>query len=191
MRQKTVFSNHSEVAHIWAQQTQQTGRSGNVSFDGGKIMSYHWWTMANFVRPDLVLIRNWSYSNSTSKHMGHVRSSIPGFVDVISVYDPDVSPGLYKPGHIDNIKDYIEQLKDSFHSFYKGRSENKGHYVKQNAGELAALLRYCELMKCKGILKKFKTELWEYTITEQFEPETIDRLIKDGEKKFNDNLTKQ
>lgn len=36
---KKVFSTHSEVAHIWAQQNQREGEASNMFFEGDTIYS--------------------------------------------------------------------------------------------------------------------------------------------------------
>lgn len=73
---KTVFSSHSEVAHIWAQRTQQRGNAGNIFFEGGKIYSYGYhYELARFEK-NHVVINDSGYSVSTSKHIGIVRGAV-------------------------------------------------------------------------------------------------------------------
>ena len=46
---KTVFNN-SEVCHVFAQQEQEYGRSGNIFFEGKKIYSYGYhYLMGNII----------------------------------------------------------------------------------------------------------------------------------------------
>ena len=90
---KKVFSNHSEVCHVFASQTQSEGRANNISFRNNRLLSYHYWTMAKIVTPEtqpeqIVLFRNWAYSVSTAKHMNHARYALNHFTFVY-VYDPD------------------------------------------------------------------------------------------------------
>ena len=78
---RTVFKNRDEVAHVWASRTQEIGKAGNVNFIGNSIYSYRWWEMARFMEikgETIVLIRNWSYSSNTSKHMRYVWSALRG-----------------------------------------------------------------------------------------------------------------
>lgn len=75
---KTVFPN-SEVPHIWAKQSQQTGRNSanNVYFNGPKIYSYgSHFCMGNILKSGIVLLTDRSYSVSTSKHLGWVRYAV-------------------------------------------------------------------------------------------------------------------
>lgn len=75
---KQVFSNHREVAHIWAQRNHPRGRTsdGNVYFEGSTIYSYgNHFPIATFIEEQartIVLYNADSYSVSTSKHQSHV-----------------------------------------------------------------------------------------------------------------------
>ena len=86
---KTVFGNHSMVAHVWAQQTQEHGRGKNMFFEGNAIYSWgHHWTLAFFVDNSCrkfidviggnVIINTQSRSVSTSQHLGEVYGAIRG-----------------------------------------------------------------------------------------------------------------
>lgn len=88
---KTVFSSHSEVAHIWASQSQNSGRAGNIFFDAGVIYSYglHF-PVARFASEleDIVLFTNRGYSSSTGKHKSIIRAAIPNKFAVVYCDDP-------------------------------------------------------------------------------------------------------
>lgn len=85
---KKVFQN-SMVAHIWAQQEQEEGRSNNGQFyfNGPTIYSYgSHWPLATFIDGgSRVLINNDHYGVTTSKHAGYVRQAIRGSVEKIYV----------------------------------------------------------------------------------------------------------
>jgi len=67
---RKVFQNHSQVCHAFNLQNQNEGRAGNIFFEGNKIYSYGYhYLMAEFVSPEIILINNKGYSNSTSKHI--------------------------------------------------------------------------------------------------------------------------
>ncbi len=75
---RKVFDNR-QCAHIWAQQTQDEGRSnnGNVFFHGPTIYSYGYhFPMASFVTPDTVFINSDRYSVSTGKQQGYVAYAV-------------------------------------------------------------------------------------------------------------------
>jgi hypothetical protein len=91
---KTVFSNHNEVAHIWASQSQYEGRASNVFFEGETIYSYgRHFPVARFAPEfgNVVLFTDKGYSNSTAKHKSIIRSAIPSSFNVIYCDDPSRS----------------------------------------------------------------------------------------------------
>jgi hypothetical protein len=89
-RIKRVFSSASECIHIWAQQSQDEGRSSNVSFrasklsgeDGGDIgdVLYSYSTPIAAFRESakglVVILNNYSYSHTTSGHQSDIRSAV-------------------------------------------------------------------------------------------------------------------
>lgn len=87
---KTVFDN-AMTAHVWAQLTQQEGRSGNGNFyfEGPTLFSYGRHFVAGYVipaapeegeeaRPLLTLINGDSYSISTGRHLSYAQSAARG-----------------------------------------------------------------------------------------------------------------
>jgi hypothetical protein len=88
---KTVFSSHNEAAHIWASQSQNSGRAGNVFFENGVIYSYgRHFPVARFAPEfgNVVLFTNRGYSSSTGKHKSLIRAAIPGGFNVVYCDDP-------------------------------------------------------------------------------------------------------
>lgn len=77
---KTVFTSH-EIAHVWANKSAPHGKSpGAVSFDGPAIYSYGT-VIARHIEhkgKPAVIYNATSYSNSTAKHQGRIRSAIAG-----------------------------------------------------------------------------------------------------------------
>lgn len=77
---RTVFDNHM-VAHVWAQRTQETGRShnGNFWFEGETIYSYRT-PIARFITTKsatVALVTSETFSVTTSgKHMGPIRRAL-------------------------------------------------------------------------------------------------------------------
>lgn len=72
---RTVFSNNSEVAHVWAQRTHLNGQSqnGNLFFEGGRIYSYGYhYLLGEFISNKndevAVIINTDYYSSTTAKH---------------------------------------------------------------------------------------------------------------------------
>jgi hypothetical protein len=87
---RTVFSSNNEAAHIWASQSQASGRAGNVFFEDGVIYSYgRHFPVAKFGDDGVtVLFTNRGYSNSTGKHKSLIRGAIPCDYRVIYCDDP-------------------------------------------------------------------------------------------------------
>ena len=91
-RQRKVFRNYDECAHVWAQQKQESGSSNGrrMYFEGKSIYSYgpHF-EIARFVKPGVVLETTRTYSNTTRTHqsavsgaVGHLKSfDVPSFTD--------------------------------------------------------------------------------------------------------------
>jgi hypothetical protein len=80
---KTVFSN-SELAHVWAQQSQEAGRGSNFFFEGTSIFSWgHHFKIAEFITApngETVVLYNPSRcSSSTGKHQHSVRRAVPDY----------------------------------------------------------------------------------------------------------------
>jgi hypothetical protein len=116
---KTVFSSHSEVCHVFASRSQSEGRAGNISFNGDTINSYHWWPMARFIDDNTVLFVDHSYSNSTSKHLSHLRRAL-NHLTVIRV--PDVSNLSL------SILTIADRLKRSYNDFETARNKEAVYY---------------------------------------------------------------
>jgi len=164
---KKVFSSHSEVAHVWASRTQEFGTAGNVSFQGDKILSYHWWTMAQFYvtksGKKYVFIRNWSYSSSTGKHLGIVQRAIPPDYERIYVcgqtggYYGHYSGGLID--HESNIAGFISKMKISFTGL-KG-SKYPDNLYNNNQATYNALKKYCSIFRLK-VPKEAKNYLLDW-----------------------------
>lgn len=87
---RTVFINDM-VAHVWAQQNQDYGRSnnGNFYFKGAVIYSYRdTWPLAMFLSDEVprfkklvganIVINNESYGITTSQHLGDVYNALRG-----------------------------------------------------------------------------------------------------------------
>ena len=89
-RIKRVFSNSSEVIHLWAQQIQDEAHSSNVSFRASRLSSeqggaigdvlYSYSTPIAAFRESakglVVFLNNYSYSHTTSGHQSDIRSAV-------------------------------------------------------------------------------------------------------------------
>lgn len=81
---KRVFNSHSQVCHVWAQQTQSEGRAGNIFFNGTEIFSYGRHFLAAKVHTvkgkRVALVNSWRYSPSTGKHLSEIRGALRGLM---------------------------------------------------------------------------------------------------------------
>jgi len=185
---KTVFSSHSEVAHVWASQSQETGSANNVSFRGTTIYSYGWWAMAKIAN-GVCFIRNWNYSASTSKHLSHVRRAVSHLETVrCAKVDEHMKPGLNEINAY-NISQLLTEAKNALTSFANKRTRNKVLYFNDNQAFLQNAIRYAELMQCKTYLKNISrfdiqesVPNWSEVIERQKEKEA-EREAKAAEKR--------
>lgn len=148
---RTVFKNKHEVSHVWASRTQEIGKAGNVNFVGNSIYSYRWWEMARFMEvkgETIVLMRNWSYSNETSKHMSAVRGALRGlpyrivycYGDYDSRYSISSSRVL---NHEQSLRHWLNEMYDSQQKLK--RAKYPDHYVRMNHSARASIEEYCAL----------------------------------------------
>lgn len=94
MKQKTVFTDTSHIAHLWANQLQDEARnSGNFYFNRNVIYSYgSHFPIAKHITNDkgeaAVLFTERAYSNTTAKHISVVRQAA-NHKDIIYCYNPE------------------------------------------------------------------------------------------------------
>jgi len=74
---KRVFTNSSDVIHLFAQRSQTEARCNNVFFENDRIYSYgHHYLLAEFIKNDsgneAILINDTGYSVTTAKHIREV-----------------------------------------------------------------------------------------------------------------------
>ena len=103
---KKVFANHSDVCHVWAQQSQKAGRANNIFFENSIIYSYGYhYKMAKIhdTNGDIVLINSRGYSSSTAKHTTYVIRAIS---HLKSLYCPVVDP-QNEADHAENVKYFL------------------------------------------------------------------------------------
>lgn len=110
-RQRNVFPS-DEVPHLWYHKTQDSARNAgrNLYFENETIYSYggHF-PIARHVtvgRKSAVLFTTRTYSNTTAKQCGMVRSAIPESATVFSV--PFVVGAWGSDSHEDNLASYVK-----------------------------------------------------------------------------------
>ena len=121
---RTVLRNHSEVCLLWAQQKQFRGRASNIRFEGRIIYSYGWWPMAQFVKSNVVLYRNETYSVSTSSHQSLVRQALSPLRD-IRVYTVGTLGD-----DVQNMLDYVYRVRKEADTFWNCRNFAEDHKIR-------------------------------------------------------------
>lgn len=127
---KTVFTN-SMVAHVWAQQNQDEGRSNNGQFyfRGRTIYSYRdSWPLAHFHESGLIILNTQSYSMTTSRHLSEVRSALGyGNPDIVQVDSVEILKDIVNGyGTKQNIANKIcETVKEQANRFIKSAAKRK------------------------------------------------------------------
>jgi len=140
---RTVFNNHDQVAHIWASQSQNEGRAGNIFFEGPVIYSYgHHFPIAKFTLEfgEVVLFTNRGYSNSTAKHKGIVSRAIPSNYLIVYCKNPDWTIES-------NINDWAEQVTQARNQFIiKKHKISRGNLALKLQGLIAEARTFCHVV---------------------------------------------
>lgn len=159
---KTVFTDISEIAHLWASEAQTNARnagSGNFYFNGLTIYSYgSHFPIAQIWDKDhnIVFFNSSGYSNTTAKHKGCVRYAI-NHKKVFTLPDVELnSKWDVKQRHEKNIKHYLNTIEDLIKKQHKARKYN---YMGQIESTLLEFKEYVQLFKLSSMLIKSEEEL--------------------------------
>lgn len=114
---RNVLRNHQEVAHVWANQGQESGKAGNMFFEGPSIFSYgRHFEIARHVG-DVVLFTTASYSNSTAKHKSHTLRALSHktVYHVPSMFDHRANAEAY----IKSVASSLAECKRAIYTTYR------------------------------------------------------------------------
>ena len=116
---KKVFSNTSEVVHVFAQQTQSEGRNGTSSiyFRDNKIYSYgSHYLLGEFINDETIIINDFGYSVTTSKHINelinatcHYKQFFTSSIDIKHV-ETEIDYNLKKLSKANKPEIYISNI---------------------------------------------------------------------------------
>lgn len=143
---RTVMRNHSEVCQVWAEQQQDCGTAGNISFEGDTIKSYHWWPMAR-IEGEVCLIRDERYSPSTSQHQRHVLDSVYGKYKLFHVKHIAPVNGHDEETHKINLCHYADRLRAIAKVFW-GARKRLDSLMSRYQSVVAEAKEYCTYYEC-------------------------------------------
>jgi hypothetical protein len=120
-RIKRVFSNSSQVIHLWANQSQDSARASNVFFDGASLYSYgtHYelGRMIQVNGRSVALINTRGYSNTTAKHISWTKRAVTHL------------PAIYcKTGDFVNWKTALIEMQDELIDSLMGNFSRRRFY---------------------------------------------------------------
>lgn len=142
------------VAHLWANEQQESANGSNFYFDGASIYSYgRHFEVGRIVRnkrdEKAFLINQCSYSSSTSKHQCYVRHAIPTGAMVFSVgYD------MRDTGNMLFVVKQLESIKSSAERYRKARTEIHYSAIWEPFKSLMAYIEFFDMGTPKQLLKK-------------------------------------
>jgi len=191
---KTVFTDISKVAHLWANKVQDTARnSGNFYFNGNEIYSYgsHFCIAKHVINnagESAVLFTERTYSNTTAKHISVVKQACR-HLKVIYCYNPHNY-------HSDNFSQWQKEIESIASNLTRAKKPeiylNKIDSVKHRINEYAA---YFSLTIPDGLIAAMEiTDKGKYSayvdIKEKLRIESEKKAQKELQKRHNDELKK-
>lgn len=166
---KTVFTDISEVAHLWASQAQPAARtSGNFYYNGLTIYSYgHHFPIAQIWDKDntIVFFTSRGYSNTTAKHKVVVRYAI-NHKTVFTLPDVELNSKYNEQRHEANKNYYLNSIENLIKKQHKAR---KYDYTGEIENLLSEFKEYVKLFKLSSKLIKAERELLTIDIKTLFE----------------------
>lgn len=148
----------SELAHIWAAQTQNEGKAGSFYFNGKTIYSYgSHFPIATIVGND-VLFTMRTYSNTTAKHIGRTRQAA-SHLNFIWCYDVPTNLKYAGTEHENNLNRWKREIKSLFTELGNKKIRNIGERVAAINSHISKLNIYCQYFKLKIKDKELKNLL--------------------------------
>lgn len=153
---RNVVSN-SEVAHLWAQERQQSARNpqDNFYFNRATIYSYgSHFPIAQHYRLNggdhKILYTTQGYSSTTAKHLNEVSGAIPGYIDRIDclVVEGVEQGSKGEFSHRQNIREYAQR---ACHLIDKQNRARTADYTGEIVSVKSDFNKYVKYFKCKSI----------------------------------------
>ena len=156
-REKQVFSDTMDVAHLWAHQKQDYARNSgdNFYFRGKSIYSYgSHFEIARIIEDKVCLFTSATYSNTTAKHIGCVKAAMPYDWKVFKVakfHGPVKKGGWEEESITKNIENYASNIEDLVK---KQKTARKVDYTQSIRNEAKELSDYVDYFKVSRLLPK-------------------------------------
>lgn len=147
------------VAHLWANEKQESANGSNFYFEGESIYSYgRHFEVGRIVRnkrgEKAYLINDTYYSSTTSKHQYYVREAIPTGSKVFYV-ECNIS---YCIGNMLFVTNMLECIKDAIEKYKKARTELSYRDVWGNFKNLMDYIEFFDMGTPRRLLKKSANE---------------------------------
>ena len=171
-RVKKVFTNHEQVIHLWANQSQEEARCKNVFFHGKSCWSYgtHYelGRIVKFNGVDVALINAAGYSVTTSKHISSAYWACHGLMPVFKV-DSSSKLGSVEAG----VRARQSELVDAFFAIFKSRpgrynyaqklfsKESKDYGLYHDITQFNASVTKLGLKQYRLDVDQFNVDLWD------------------------------
>lgn len=130
---RTVFNSHPEVCHKFNEQSQYEGRASRIFFEGEKIYSYgRHYILGQFLTPQIILINDDGYSNSTSKHISILQSATADKKQIrLNSAEPQrvlnqMKHKLNKLAHARKPLIYVNDIESLYNSFKRSCDDLNG-----------------------------------------------------------------
>lgn len=110
------------VAHVWAQQTEDSGSNSNESFYFIKDTIYSYgshFPIAKFIQKSVILFNSDKYSITTSQHQSLTRHAIPYHCIVIEV--PNLDVRIFKKSEAKHIKERYSKANNENLAYLKNK----------------------------------------------------------------------
>lgn len=144
---KKVF-NSSELAHIWAAQTQNEGRVNSFYFDGATIYSYGRHFPIATIEGNNVLFTMRSYSNTTAKHINKAYRAV-SHKNIIYCYDVPTNLKYATTEHENNLNRWKKEIKSLFAELGNKKNRDIQGRVNSINNHIEKLTDYCNYFKFK------------------------------------------
>lgn len=190
---------HASVCHRWASRKHESGRSGNISFRGDTIYSYHWWPMGKWhTAPDgtqYVIMPDVPYSSSTGRQMDHVYTALPRNTPVYrsrmytqSYYSGSRRPVLEPEAVLPQFLEEIKKVYDNAFNMRMYSSERANTPVHWQFMSEAVHKRASEFCKMTGV--PWLEDIDIYVISD-YEREMLERMVEPIKAKVLERIAKR